>query len=65
LGLAAASFRGKEVGSEAVPSGQDFERAVIFRLDRLEGALQVVMLSSARTPPSGRLKMLSLVGDGG
>jgi hypothetical protein len=58
LGLVVASSRAENVGSEAVPSGQDFERAVIF-------ALQVVMLSSARTPPPERQKMLSLVGGGG
>jgi hypothetical protein len=36
LGLSGSLVPGEDVGSEAVPSGQGFERAVIFLLDRLE-----------------------------
>jgi hypothetical protein len=58
IGLMAASRRGEDLSSVAVPFGQGFERAAIFSLDRIE-------MRNARTPPPGRLEMLSLVGDGG
>jgi hypothetical protein len=64
LGLVAASSRGEDVDSQAVPSGQGFERAVIFLLDRLEMRFRWSCFPAPERRPRGRLKMLSLVGGG-
>jgi len=54
---------GDDVSSVAIPFGQGFERTSIFSLDRIEMRFSAV--STRERHPSGRLEMLSLVGDGG